>query len=131
MSELPTVMVVDDEKDVQQLYAINLKRLGYVVISAYTGNDAVISYQASLTNGSPIAVVIVDLNIPGNLTGKEVARAIRALNSNAKLIVSSGSSRCPEMLHCQDHGFDAVLEKNFNRVAMQTVIERVLTPQRM
>ena len=126
MTNSATVMVVDDERDIQQLYAINLQRLGYAVIPAYSGNEAIERYRELFVAGRPVDVVLLDLNLPGGLSGKEIAAAIRTVHRGAKIVVSSGSTQSPEMMDYRDFGFDGALEKNFNRAAIQQVLAQVL-----
>ena len=121
------VMVVDDEADVRELFALNLNRLGYQSILARNYDDAVSLYKQSMGAGECVDVVIVDLSLPGEISGNEIASNLRALDPNVKIIVSSGHSSAPEMLNYKVHGFDAALEKDFDREKMRQVIESVIT----
>ena len=120
-----TVLIIDDEEDVCVLYKINLEKLGYSVITANSSTDALQICNESLNN-TPIDIAIIDLSLPGSLTGNEIASEIRKINSDIKLIVSSGNTESPEMLHHLDYGFDASIEKNFNREKIKFTIEKVL-----
>lgn len=122
-----TIMVMDDEADVRDLFKINLERLGCNILEARDGDEAVTLYQQSLEEGQAIDVVIVDISIPGGLGGKEVSEKIRALNPHARLIVASGDSSSPEMAHYQDYGFDGALEKIFDREKIKWALEEVLS----
>ncbi len=121
-----TILVVDDEESVQELFQLNLKRLGCKVIKASDGDEAIATYQQSQGSDSPIDVIIIDLNFPGGMGGKEIGDKIRAIDPNAKIIVASGHSEGPEMTHYQDYGFQAALEKNFDREKIKQVLEQVL-----
>ncbi len=121
-----TVMVVDDEEDTRDLFRFNLERLGCKAVLASHGGEAVKLYQDAKRSGQPVDVVILDLSIPGGMGGQAVAEEIRSLDAQAKLIVASGDTACPEMTHYQDHGFNGTLEKDFNRDTMKQVLERVL-----
>lgn len=121
-----TILVMDDEADIRILFTLNLERLGCQVIPTCNPDETLIIYQRSLEEGTPIDAIILDLNIPGNIGGEEVAARIRALNTNAKIIVSSGDTTGAEMTDYKKHGFDAALEKTFDRNKMQRVLEKVL-----
>jgi PAS domain S-box-containing protein len=121
-----TILVMDDEEDVRELFQLNLERLGYQTLLACNGAEAIALYQQSLESGAPINAIILDLSIPGSLGGKEVAAKIRSLNVNAKIIVASGDSGGPEMTHYQDYGFDGALEKTFDRKKIKQALEKVL-----
>jgi len=129
MPNKQTIMLMDDDEDIRDLFKFNLEKLGYETIAACNGDEAITFYQQSVDNNSPIDAVIIDLTIPGGLNGKEVAQKIREIDSHAKLIVSSGHTASPEMTNYQQHGFDAAIEKDFNREKMKQVIGEVLTAE--
>ena len=68
----PTVLVVDDEKDLVDLIAYNLQRNGYDVLTANGGDAAVDIATRERPN-----LVLLDLMLPG-LSGTEVARRLKA-----------------------------------------------------
>jgi len=124
-----TILVVDDEESVRELFKLNLDRLGCKTLPACNGDEAIALYRQSLQSGKPIDVVILDLTLPGGMGGKEIAEKIRVLDPQAKMIVASGYTEGPEMTHYQDYGFSAALEKNFNREKIKQVLEQVLSPE--
>ncbi len=67
-----TVLVVDDEKDLVELISYNLKRNGYDVLTANSGDAAV-----ELATRHLPGLVLLDLMLPG-LSGTEVARKLKA-----------------------------------------------------
>lgn len=121
-----TILVVDDEKDLRDLYKMNLERLGFETVLAADGDEAITFFRLSLESGVPIDVVILDLNLPGGISGQAVADNMKALSKNAKIIVSSGNTSAAEMLSYADYGFSAALEKNFDRENIKNVLEMVL-----
>ncbi len=68
----PTILVVDDEKDLVELIAYNLRRNGYDVLTANTGDAAL----EVATRDRP-SLVLLDLMLPGT-SGTEVARRLKA-----------------------------------------------------
>ena len=67
-----TILVVEDEKDLADLIAYNLKRSGYDVVTAEDGNTALEIASKQLPD-----LVLLDLMIPG-IDGSAVARRLRA-----------------------------------------------------
>jgi len=122
-----TVLVMDDEPEVRELFSLNLQKLGYEALLAANSNDALAIYSDSLRSQNPIDVTILDLNVPGSLGGSEVVKEIRLMNASAKIIVSSGSSGGPEMTHYKDYGFDGALEKTFDRQKMKQLLDELLS----
>jgi len=120
------ILVVDDNSDVRNLYKHHLEKLGYNILMAESGEQAVALYSDSIRKKLAIEVVITDLNLPG-MDGQGVARKIRELDPRARLIVSSGDSAAPEMRQSGSFLFDGVMEKYFDRATMQLVLEKVIT----
>ncbi len=56
-----------------------------------------------------------------------IADNLRALNPQVKIIITSGHTEAPEMMHCQDYGFNAALEKDFRRENIRQILEAVLS----
>jgi len=123
----PVILIMDDEADICELFALNLEMLGYDTLLASNSDEAIAHYQQSLQNKHRIAAVILDINIPGSLGGKQVAEKIRTLDAAAKIIVSSGDTGSPEMTRYQDYGFDGALEKTFDRDKIRSLFESLLT----
>ena len=67
------VLVVEDEEDLIELLAFNLKAAGFEPITARTGRQALTALEAS----PPPELVILDLMLP-DLPGTEVCRRMRA-----------------------------------------------------
>jgi two-component system cell cycle sensor histidine kinase/response regulator CckA len=80
------VLVVDDEPMITDLARDILRRYGYSVLIAGSGEEALEIYQR---RSGEIALVILDIVMPG-MDGREVFTRLRAFNPEAKVIVSSG-----------------------------------------
>jgi CheY-like chemotaxis protein len=83
-----TVLFVDDEELLRKVAKRNLENLGYTVVSAADGREAVEVYGRESRN---IDVVVLDLTMPG-LTGLQVMTKIRAVSPEVPVIISSGFS---------------------------------------
>ncbi len=121
-----TILIMDDDYDILELFQLNLEMLGYNTVTARSGEEALELYRLSLQSGDRIVAMIADLTIPGGMGGKELAPKILALDGNAKIIVSSGHSGSPEMVNFRDYGFSGAMEKTFNAERIKQVIEQVL-----
>lgn len=122
-----TILIMDDDYDILELFQIKLELLGYNTVVARNGEEALEMYRLSLQSGDRIAAMIVDLTVPGGMGGKELVPEILALDANARIIVSSGHTGSPEMTNYKDFGFSGALEKTFNTEKMKQVIEQVLS----
>jgi two-component system cell cycle sensor histidine kinase/response regulator CckA len=84
-----TVLVVDDEELIRELVGMMLGALGYRVLSAENGAQAMELGRARGLEG--IDVLITDMCMPG-MSGAELAEEFRALRPGIKAIFISGYS---------------------------------------
>ena len=120
------ILVMDDEEIVGDIAKQMLVYLGYEVTLAKDGNEALSLYKSQLGNGDPFRAVIMDLTIPGGMGGREAVGQILAVDPDAKVIVSSGYSNDPIMVHCKEHGFSAAIAKPFDLQSLKIIIESLL-----
>jgi len=83
---VPTVLVVDDEKNLREFYRIELTREGYEVITASTGKEA----MGILANHLPDAV-IMDIRMP-DMDGIEALGKMVARYKNIPIILNTAYS---------------------------------------
>ena len=81
-----TVLIVDDEAPVLEICGEMLKRLGYNVITADKGTDALIQFEAGKDD---IDLVVLDLIMPG-MRGEEVYDHLVDLKPNIRVLLASG-----------------------------------------
>jgi two-component system cell cycle sensor histidine kinase/response regulator CckA len=82
-----TVLVVDDEKSLQDLVRATLESRKFKVMTAYDGSEAISIYEK---NKNKIDVVLLDMLMP-NMNGLTTIPALRKINPNIKIIGMSGS----------------------------------------
>ena len=121
-----TVMVVDDETMILNMIEKMLSMIGHKALLVNNGQEAVDTYREYLDNGLSIDLIIMDLTIPGGMGGKEAVKEILNVNSEAKVVVSSGYASDPVVAHCQKYGFKASLSKPFQLGELNEVINAVL-----
>jgi CheY-like chemotaxis protein len=80
-----TVLVVDDEEPVRFVASEILAHLGYSVLAAPCGENAV----ELLRNGARPDAVLLDLIMPG-MSGFETLRAIRTIDPDLPVLISTG-----------------------------------------
>jgi len=81
-----TILLVDDEDIVITVGAEMLELLGYTVLTARNGHEALDIYKADQDR---IALVILDIIMP-KMGGEETVEQIIAINPNAVVLLSSG-----------------------------------------
>ncbi|MFH2122714.1 MAG: PAS domain S-box protein [Pseudomonadota bacterium] len=107
------VMIMDDEEIVRTVVNSMLTHLGYEVVEAGDGKEAISLYRRYHDEKRPIDFVIMDLTIPGGMGGKEAVQELLAFDPAAKVIVSSGYSNDPIMANCRQYGFSGAVAKPF------------------
>lgn len=90
-SDLPkpgegTILVVDDEEPVRILGCRMIDRLGYGVLTAANGTEAVSLYRE---HQAVIRCVLLDLTMPG-MDGREVFEVLRNTDPSVKVVICSG-----------------------------------------
>ena len=68
-----------------------LKSLGYAVLEAKTGPEAITLLQSE----EPIALVFSDIVMPGGMTGYDVAEWVRSMRPELKVLLTSGHNDVP------------------------------------
>lgn len=81
-----TILLVEDEPAVRQLFAQALVRAGYRVLEAKNGQEAMKVFDQS---GDTIDLLLTDLRMP-YMGGTELVQHLRARRSTLKLICVSG-----------------------------------------
>ena len=81
-----TLLIVDDQETVWDFLIEALQNLGYSVLLAENGEDAVSIYR---DNPSQIDLVLLDMVMP-RLGGHGTFYQIRAIDPDAKILLSSG-----------------------------------------
>ena len=90
-----TVLLVDDDDDVRETSAEMLEELGYIVLQAESGSDALTIVESDV----PFDVLVTDVRMPG-MTGLELSAEALARRCNLRVIIVSGFFR-PQALTCR------------------------------
>ena len=68
----------------------------------------------------------MDLTIPGGMGGEEAAQKLLKIDSNAKIIVSSGYSNDPIMANFQEYGFCGAITKPYQITDLISMVGNAL-----
>ncbi|MGQ9610145.1 MAG: hybrid sensor histidine kinase/response regulator [bacterium] len=120
------VLVMDDEEIIRDLAYEALTSLGYEVVTAFDGEEAIKIYKSALESGEPFDVVILDLTIHGGMGGKDTIKHLIEIDPNVKAIVSSGYSNDPVMANYKDYGFIGVIPKPYQIRDLGKIINEVI-----
>lgn len=117
-----TILVVDDEEPLRNLASELLENLGYRVMTAANGFEAVEVYRR---HSRDISMVILDLIMP-EMDGKACLRELLQLNPDAKVFVASGYCDKKTKQQITDLGAARFLEKPFDTAELLRTVREVL-----
>ncbi|MBN2809305.1 MAG: transporter substrate-binding domain-containing protein [Deltaproteobacteria bacterium] len=121
------IVIMDDEEIIRELVEKTLSLVGYQVLSAADGDEAIALYREAMATGAPIDLLIMDLTVPGGMGGKDAVQEILKINPQAKVIVSSGYSNDPVMADCHKYGFCGAMAKPFQIHELVDVVGKALS----
>lgn len=79
------VLLVDDEESVRSIGSDMLKTLGFTVVTACDGREALEVFKAT----PDISMIILDLTMP-RMDGEQCFRELRRINPDVRVVISSG-----------------------------------------
>jgi CheY-like chemotaxis protein len=99
-----------------------LQELGYEVMSARSGQEAIELYQK---NADKIDLVIMDMIMPG-MSGGETFDRLKGINSDIKVLLSSGYSINGQASKILERGCDGFIQKPFNLIQLSDKIQSII-----
>ena len=115
------ILIVDDEKIIQELLRKFLEGRGYNTLLASNGKQAI-----ETVKHNNVQVAIIDLRMPGFMNGVEVLKHIKKIARNIEVIVITGFATEKTRKLCERYGAYAYLEKPFDLMDVRRHIEGAL-----
>jgi two-component system, OmpR family, alkaline phosphatase synthesis response regulator PhoP len=123
----PSILVVEDDTDIQQLVSYNLIKAGFNVTCADTGEEAL-----QLLGREPVDAMVLDLMLPGK-DGNEVCRAVRSQEAikGLPIIMLTAKSEEDDIVSGLECGADDYVTKPFSPRVLIARLEAALrrTPE--
>jgi PAS domain S-box-containing protein len=121
-----TVLLVDDDDVVRTTVAMMLEDLGYTVLEAPGGAEAL----AVLQGGDKIDLLFTDVVMPGPVSGRQLADEARKLDPALRILFTSGYTENAIIHHGRlDPGLE-LLSKPYTRDQLAAKLRRVLDAPR-
>jgi PAS domain S-box-containing protein len=117
-----TILLVDDEKMILDVGQEMLGKMGYNVLLARGGRDAVKVYRQ---NQDKIDIVILDIIMP-DTGGGETYDKIKEINPKIKVLLSSGHSIDGQATELLEKGCNGFIQKPFNIGELSHQIRAIL-----
>jgi CheY-like chemotaxis protein len=119
-----TLLLVDDEPLVLKICARLMRGLGFEVLTASSGVQALEVYEE---HGAQIDLVVLDLIMP-DMSGGQTYDRLKALDPQVRVLLSSGYSLDGEARRIMDRGCDGFIQKPFDAADITRRINEILQP---
>jgi PAS domain S-box-containing protein len=116
------ILVIDDEEPVRLAVTDILGDSGLAVITAADGESGVALYRERQAG---IQLVLLDLSMPGQ-SGEETFQQLRALNPQARVILSSGYNQVEVARRFAGSKYSGFIQKPYDDVTLVDAIKRYL-----
>ncbi|MGD1152763.1 MAG: ATP-binding protein, partial [Syntrophales bacterium] len=119
------ILVMDDEETVRNATGIVLTYLGYDVEYAKNGSEAVDLYKIAIEKGHPFYAVVLDLNMPDGMDGKEALQELFAIDPHVKAIISCGYADDPVISKFKEDGLCWSVDIPYDIEKMKEILDNL------
>ena len=119
---IESVLLVDDEDQILDVERDILSSLGYTVLVATNGNQAIKLYE---TNQNKIDIVLLDMVMPG-MGGGEIYDALRKIKPDVKVLLCSGYSEGGQASEILQRGCTGFIQKPFNASELSEKLREII-----
>ena len=120
MTEIPRILIVDDEPEIREELAEYLAGKGYRVVVAGDGREGLAKFRAE-----PCDLVITDMKMPG-MAGDEVIRCLRGIAPGLPIVVLTGHYSTQDVADANRAGAAAVFNKPIKLRALYEALKTLL-----
>ncbi len=117
-----TVLLVDDENIILEVGKELFENLGYRVLTAKNGKEAIDIY---IKEQGRIDLVVLDMIMPG-MGGRETYDGLKEINPDVKVLLSSGYSIDGQATEILNRGCNGFIQKPFNIAVLSQKTREVL-----
>lgn len=114
------ILVLEDELTIRSFIVLNLKRAGFYVIEATTGEEAL-----QILSEQTVDIALLDVMLPG-IDGLEVCKAIRKENKKMGIIMLTARVQDEDKVQGLGMGADDYIAKPFSPVVLTARIQSLL-----
>jgi signal transduction histidine kinase len=119
-----TILLVDDEETVLEVTAQMIERLGYTVIMARSGREAIRRFEE---NPQAVSLVILDMIMP-EMSGGEVFDQLKRIDPQVKVLLASGFSMQGQAREIMNRGCVGFIQKPFTLEDLSLRLRSILSP---
>ena len=123
------LLFMDDEEMLRSVVSRMLEIMGYDVMTAIDGEEAVRLYIEAAESGSGFDAVILDLSVHTGMGGRDAIAKLIEYDPDVIALVSSGFVGDPVLQNYSDFGFRGVIPKPYTSDELRDGLTRVLVPK--
>ncbi len=112
------ILICEDEASIRSFVVVNLRRMGFEVLEAASGEEALALYEADPT----VSIALLDGMLPG-IDGFETCRRLREKNETMGIIMLTALSREEEKVNGLRVGADDYVTKPFGIAELLARVE--------
>ncbi len=116
------ILLVDDEEPIRNLGKEMLNILGFEVLTASDGIEALETFKK---HSQEIKLVILDMTMP-HMGGEETFRELRRIKPNVQVVISSGYNEHDVSQRFPDKGLAGFIQKPYTLSALSEVLRKTL-----
>lgn len=120
------ILFMDDEKMIRDVTGALLTHMGYEVSCVGDGVEVIELYQKAKEENQPFSCVILDLTIPDGMGGRKTMQKLLELDSEIKVIISSGYGNDPLIQDFREYGFKGAITKPYKIEELMDTLQRTL-----
>ncbi len=117
-----TVLFVDDEDMVIEVAEDLFERLGYKVMTAGSGKEAIETYEK---NQAQVDIVLLDMIMP-DMSGSDTYDRLKEIDPDIKVLLSSGYSIIGQATEIMDRGCNGFIQKPFKMKELSQKLREIL-----
>ncbi|MCW9130014.1 response regulator transcription factor [Bacillus paramycoides] len=117
---MPTILVLEDEIPIRSFIVLNMKRAGFHVLEANTGEEAL-----EILRQHTVQVALLDVMLPG-IDGFQVCKAIRENNKKMGIIMLTARVQDEDKVQGLGIGADDYIAKPFSPVELTARVQSLL-----
>ena len=120
------ILIVDDEEVLRDVLEVVLRREGFEIITAASGEEAL----SILDSTEEVDLMILDVMLPG-ISGIDTLRAVRISNPNLPVIVITAFSSIDGAIEAMKHGAFHYIPKPFKNEEVVLTVNKALEQRRL
>jgi len=112
------ILLVEDNLVIQKIEGALIRRLGYNVTIAETGERAL-----TLANQQAFSLILMDMELPG-INGIETTKRLRTMGIQTPIVAITGNNSDEDKAACRQAGMNGFLNKPIKSEQLEAVIDR-------